>query len=271
MPDWIKRALLWRIEFSRLCSAEYRAAFPALLARLRERGISVLLLPVCFDSPFSGVGPDVRDHQKISSLCGGNAAVFALLSQAHRQGIRVLLPLISKSTSTEHLWFRMSCKKRVNDYSNRYLWSDAPEEREQLERAGTYAVDEFGRPLLNYGFLHPENFRQLPMEHSDCIASRAALKETMRFWLDRGFDGFLAVSPFDLVQSDDAESSGTCAVWRDIRQMLDCDYPAAVLLAANSPPPLLRSAGFHAALIPAFSGKTRDLFLVLPVEQNDRP
>jgi maltose alpha-D-glucosyltransferase/alpha-amylase len=72
------------------------------------------------------------------------------------------------------------------------------------------------------------------------------MKDVMRFWLDQGCDGFRVDMADSLVKGDDECKSGTCAIWREIRAMMDSDYPDAALVSEWSNPDLaLCSAGFH--------------------------
>lgn len=73
------------------------------------------------------------------------------------------------------------------------------------ERDGNYLVNYFSsQPALNYGFheiTHPE--WQLPCDHPDCLATVEAIKDIMRFWLDKGADGFRVDMADSLVKNDD--------------------------------------------------------------------
>jgi maltose alpha-D-glucosyltransferase/alpha-amylase len=66
----------------------------------------------------------------------------------------------------------------------------------------------------------------------------------MRFWLDRGCDGFRVDMADCLVKNDDERKSFTSSVWRDVRAMLDADYPEAVLVSEWGAPKLALRAGF---------------------------
>ena len=79
------------------------------------------------------------------------------------------------------------------------------------------------------------------------MSTKAELKNIMKFWLDMGADGFRVDMAGSLVKGDDEERSGTCALWRDVRQMLDAEYPEAVLVAEWSEPRLALGCGFDAA------------------------
>jgi maltose alpha-D-glucosyltransferase/alpha-amylase len=68
----------------------------------------------------------------------------------------------------------------------------------------------------------------------------------MRFWLEKGCDGFRVDMADSLVKNDDDEKSGTQRVWRNIRSMLDAEFPEAALVSEWSHPPRSLAAGFHA-------------------------
>jgi maltose alpha-D-glucosyltransferase/alpha-amylase len=145
-------------------------------------------------------------------------------------------------------------------YKNRYIWTDSwfmmgAEGLKfiagEAERNGCYITNFFKcQPALNYGFHEQREKWQLPPEHPDCIATREALKDVMRFWLagdkGRGCDGFRVDMADSLVKFDDAQKSATSAVWRNIRAMLDAEFPEAALVSEWSNPPLALKAGFHA-------------------------
>ena len=116
----------------------------------------------------------------------------------------------------------------------------------EAERDGAYIINFFKcQPALNYGFLNPNEPWHLPIDHPSCIATREALKDIMRFWLDAGCDGFRVDMADSLVKKDDENKSGTAKIWRNIREMLDKEYPNAALVSEWSNPPLALKAGFH--------------------------
>ena len=217
-------------------------------------GCNALWINPCFDSPFRDAGYDVRDYKKTAPRYGSNNDLYRLFDEAHRRGIRVLLDLVPGHTSEEHEWFRQSQKAEPNEYSNRYIWTDHWFRGArglnyiggECERAATYILNFFKcQPALNYGFLHPTEPWQLPADHPDCIATREAMKDVMRFWLDHGCDGFRVDMAASLVKFDDEKSSGTTAIWKNVREMLDRDYPDAALVAEWGNPPRALRAGYH--------------------------
>jgi maltose alpha-D-glucosyltransferase/alpha-amylase len=84
------------------------------------------------------------------------------------------------------------------------------------------------------------------MEHPDAVATKEAMKDVMRFWLDMGCDGFRVDMAGSLVKGDDEQKTGIQAIWRDVRNMFDAEYPEAMLVAEWSEPEISLPAGFHA-------------------------
>ena len=221
---------------------------------IKSLGCNALWINPCFDSPFKDAGYDVRDYKKVAARYGTNNDLYRLFGEAHKKGIRVLLDLVPGHTSEEHAWFRESQKAEKNEYSNRYIWTDFCFQGAkgmgfiggESERSATYILNFFKcQPALNYGFLKTDEHWQLPVDHPDAIATREAMKDVMRFWLDHGCDGFRVDMAASLVKNDDEKKSGTSAIWRNIREMLDAEYPDAAMVSEWSNPPLALRAGYH--------------------------
>ena len=215
-------------------------------------GCNALWINPCFDSPFKDAGYDVRDFKKVAPRYGTNEDLYRLFQAAHEKGIHVLLDLVAGHTSEEHPWFRESQKAVRNEYSDRYIWTDfcftgssLPYIGGESERDGAYVLNFFKcQPALNYGFYQVTEPWQTRMNDLPAIATREALKDIMRFWLSHGCDGFRVDMAASLVKMDDAQKSGTRAVWRDVRRMLDLEFPDTVLLSEWSNPKLAIPSGF---------------------------
>jgi len=226
-------------------------------------GCNAIWLNPCFDSPFRDAGYDVRDYKKVAPRYGTNDDLKRLFAEAHKRGMRVLLDLVPGHTSEDHEWFHKSKEPKPNEHWNRYIWTDdwatwasgLKVIGGEADRNASYIVNFFKcQPALNYGFFRPDQSWQLPMDHPDCIATREAMKDVMRYWLDAGCDGFRVDMAASLVKFDDEQSSGTSAIWRNVRAMLDADYPEAVLISEWSDPATAIKAGFHADFLLHFNG-----------------
>jgi maltose alpha-D-glucosyltransferase/alpha-amylase len=265
MPEWLNDAVFYEIYPQSFydSNGDGIGDIQGIIEKLdyiKGLGCNGLWLNPCFDSPFKDAGYDVRDYKKVAKRYGNNEDLFCLFDEAHKRDMRVLLDLVPGHTSEEHEWFLESKKASPDDeFRNRYIWTDSwffagidglKFIAGEAERDGCYIINFFKcQPALNYGFRDCRAKWQLPPDHSDCIASREALKDIMRFWLrggnGRGCDGFRVDMADSLVKFDDDKKSATSAVWRNIREMLDAEFPEAALVSEWGCPPLAINAGFH--------------------------
>lgn len=258
-PKWLNDAVFYEIypQSFKDTNGDGIGDFQGIIEKLdyiKGLGCNALWINPCFDSPFKDAGYDVRDYKKAAPRYGTNSDLYRLFGEAHKRGIRVLLDLVPGHTSEEHEWFRESCKAEKNEYSGRYIWTDfcfqpapgLPYIGGESDRNGTYILNFFKcQPALNYGFLSPKEPWQAGIDSPDAVATREAMKDVMRFWLDHGCDGFRVDMAASLVKFDDEEKSGTSAIWRDVRKMLDEQYPDAAMVSEWSQPKLALRAGYH--------------------------
>ncbi len=221
---------------------------------IKDLGCNALWINPCFDSPFKDAGYDVRDYKKIAPRYGNNSDMYRLFGEAHKRDMHVLLDLVPGHTSEEHPWFLASKKAEENEYSDRYVWTkeafkrtgDHPCVSGESDRNGSYMLNFFKcQPALNYGFLNPTEDWQMSPDSPACKATLEAMKDVIRFWLDHGADGFRVDMADSLIKDDDEDKSGTCALWRNVREMLDKDYPEAAFVSEWSNPAQSLKAGFH--------------------------
>lgn len=229
----------------------------AKLDYIAQLGCNALWLNPCFLSPFGDAGYDVSDYTRVAPRYGTNADLERLFDEAHRRGMHVLLDLVPGHTSTQHPWFRESCKAEPNEYWGRYIWSDSVwtdvarypgisgSLRGLYPRDGSVAVNFFSnQPALNYGFAHPTEPWQSAVDSPEALATRQAMKDVMAFWLRKGCDGFRVDMAGSLVKND-PDGQETQKLWQDVRRFLDRDFPDAVLLSEWGDPEKSLLAGFH--------------------------
>ena len=150
------------------------------LPHLSELGVDAIWLAPIYPSPLADFGYDVSDHAAVAPELGTLADFDALLAAAHERGIRVLLDLVVSHTSIEHPWFR--------DHPDYYVWADGPEPPNNW-------VASFGGPAWSRdertGRLYLHSFyREQPDLDWRNPALREAMAGVVRFWADRGVDGF---------------------------------------------------------------------------------
>lgn len=259
MPQWVKDAVFYEIypQSFKDSNGDGIGDFNGIIEKLdyiKGLGCNAIWMNPCYDSPFRDAGYDVRDYKATAERYGTIEELRHLFDEVHKRDMHILLDLVPGHTSEEHPWFLESCKTDYNEYSDRYIWTDdwfhSPEGLNyvagECERNGVYVLNFFKcQPALNYGFLHPDKPWQKDINDPACIATREALKDVMRFWLDQGCDGFRVDMADSLVKLDDEKKSGTSTVWKDIRKMLDQSYPEAALVSEWNNPQLAIHAGFH--------------------------
>jgi maltose alpha-D-glucosyltransferase/alpha-amylase len=268
MPKWLDNAVFYEIYPQSFYDANGDGIgdLEGIIQKLdyvAELGCNAIWINPCFDSPFGDAGYDVRDYKKVAPRYGTNEDLKRLFAEAHKKGLKVILDLVPGHTSEEHLWFLESKKAEPNRYWNRYIWTDQFNANPQgfgyiggtAERPGAYITNFYKcQPALNYGFYECRQPWQLPVDHPDCIATFDALKDVMRFWLDSGCDGFRVDMAYSVVKNDDGERTGASRLWRDVRRMLDLDYPEAALISEWTFPNQAIKAGFHADFFIHFLG-----------------
>lgn len=259
MPKWLKDAVFYEIypQSFKDTNEDGIGDINGIIEKLdyiRDLGCNALWINPCFDSPFKDAGYDVRDYKKVAPRYGSNEDLYRLFGEAHNRGIKVLLDLVPGHTSEEHKWFLESKKAERNEYSDRYVWTNGafcgigghPYIGGEADRDGCYMLNFFKcQPALNYGFLNRTESWQLPPDHPACIATKEAMKDVMRFWLDHGCDGFRVDMADSLVKEDDENKSATGQIWKDIRKMLDAEYPEAAIVSEWSNPYQSLKSGFH--------------------------
>ena len=224
---------------------------------IHDLGCNALWLNPCYLSPFGDAGYDVSDYCQVAPRYGTNEDLIQLFREAHMRNMHVILDLVPGHTSTEHPWFRESCKDEPNQYWGRYIWTDSIWKdvadyegisgslRGLYPRNGSVAVNFFSnQPALNYGFANPSEPWQSAVDAPEALATRQAMKDVMDFWLSKGCDGFRVDMAGSLVKNDDG-SVETIKLWQDVRNFLDDKYPEAVLISEWGEPDKSLMAGFH--------------------------
>lgn len=223
------------------------------LPYVKSIGCNALWLNPWYDSPFKDAGYDVRDYKKIAPRYGTNGDAEELFRAAHALGIRVLIDLVPGHTSEEHPWFRESAQPEENAYSDRYIWTDnafcqgdgMPFIGGEQPRDGTYIINFFkSQPALNYGWREIHESWQDPITAPGPMANREAMKDIIRFWLDRGADGFRVDMADSLVKNDGTEKIATMEVWKDILGTIHAEYPEAAFVSEWNNPQQALNCGF---------------------------
>jgi alpha-glucosidase len=170
----------------------------ARLPHLATLGVDAVWLSPFYRSPQADAGYDVADYRDVDPLFGTLADADALLARAHELGLKVIIDLVPNHTSDEHPWFRAALASAPGSREReRYIFRDGtgadgsepPNDWHSVfGGAGWSRVTEAdGRP--GQWYLHLFDAKQ-PDLNWDNPEVRAEFESILKFWLDRGVDGF---------------------------------------------------------------------------------
>ena len=287
VPDWARNAVFYQIYPQTFCDSDGDGIgdLQGIISKLdyvKSLGVDAIWFNPFFDSPFHDAGYDIRDYYKIAPRYGTNEDARQLFEEAHKRGMHVIFDYVISYTAIDHPWFVASQKQEKNKYSNYYIWTetnwvDPPREfagqfiKGYGERNGQFMRNFYWcQPALNFGFANPdpEQKWQLPTDHPDVVAMREDLKDVLRFWMDMGADGFRADMAGALVKTRrmrgneqffNTNENATKLFWREIRQLLEKEYPDGFMVAEWSYPADALDNCFHVDFFHWFNGYN-DLF-----------
>ena len=147
------------------------------LGYLGELGVDAIWLSPFYTSPMADGGYDVADYRDVDPLFGTLADLDALIADAHGLGIRVIVDLVPNHSSDRHPWFQAGLR-------DRYVFRDAPNDWESVFGGPAWTQVADGQWYLH--LFAPEQ-PDLNWENPEV---RAEFRDILRFWLDRGVDGF---------------------------------------------------------------------------------
>lgn len=162
----------------------------ARLDYLQWLGIDVLWICPMYRSPNDDNGYDISDYQAIMTEFGTMADFDRLLAEVHARGMRLILDLVVNHTSDEHPWFIESRSSQSSAKRDWYIWREGkngaePNNWESIFNGSAWKYDAGSEQY----FLHLFSERQ-PDLNWENPQVRAALYDMMRWWLDKGIDGF---------------------------------------------------------------------------------
>lgn len=196
MNDWIKHAVVYQIYPRSFCDSNNDGigdlvGIISKLDYLQTLGINTLWLSPVYASPNDDNGYDISDYRSIHPDFGTMADMEALLLEAKKRDIRILMDLVINHTSDEHPWFQAS-KDPHSPYRDYYYWRPgkaqgtkppnnwtsffAQEAWSREETSGEYYLHLFSQKMPDLNYHNPK--------------VRQEVKDIMRFWLDKGVAGF---------------------------------------------------------------------------------
>jgi len=199
---WWQSAVVYQIYPRSFCDADGNGIgdLPGIVSKLdylQRLGVDVLWLSPMFPSPQDDAGYDISDYTDVDPVFGSLADFDRLLAEVHRRGMKLVLDLVVNHTSDEHPWFQQSRSSKDDPKRDWYFWrgprpgmaAGAPgAEPTNWGSAFSGSAWEFDEASGEY-FLHLFSRKQ-PDLNWENPRVRSAVYDMMRWWLDRGVDGF---------------------------------------------------------------------------------
>lgn len=208
---------------------------------LKALGIDAIWISPIFPSPMTDFGYDVADYCDIDPRFGTLADFDTLLAAAHERGIRLLLDLVPNHTSDQHPWFVESRSARDDPRRDWYIWRDA---RPDGSPPNNWISDFGGSawewdPVTDQYYYHAF-LKEQPDLNWRNPAVRSAMLNVLRFWFERGIDGFRIDVLWHMVKHVDLPDNPVNAGWQPgepdytrVHQLHSTDQPEVHDIAAE--------------------------------------
>ncbi|MDB5570085.1 MAG: alpha-amylase [Hyphomicrobiales bacterium] len=196
-------------------------------------GVDAVWISPIYPSPMADFGYDVADYCGVDPMFGTLADFDALVADAHARGLKLILDFVPNHSSDQHPWFLESRASRHNPRRDWYIWRDPapgggpPNNWGSNFGGSAWTFDEASGQYYYHAFL-----KEQPDLNWRNPAVRAAMYDALRFWLDRGVDGFRVDVIWHLIKDegfrDNPPNPGYTPALGDIQRTLQvhsCDQP----------------------------------------------
>lgn len=197
-PDWWRQAVVYQVYPRSFADADGDGlgdlpGITAHLTHLAALGVDALWLSPFYPSELADGGYDVADPRDVDPRLGTLDDFDALVAEAHRLGLKVIVDIVPNHTSHQHVWFQEALRAGPGSAArDRYVFRDGRGERGELpptDWQSLFGGSAWQRVPDGQWYLHlfaPEQ----PDLNWDNPEVRADFRTTLRFWSDRGVDGF---------------------------------------------------------------------------------
>lgn len=212
--DWWRSAVIYQIYPRSFADSDGDgfgdlAGISSKLEKLVELGIDAVWLSPFYKSPQRDAGYDVSDYIDVDPLFGNLADFDSLISKAHSLGLRVIIDLVPNHCSSEHEWFQKALASEPGSEARNYFHFKAGR-GENGELPPNNWQSMFGGPAwtrtrnpdgsLGQWYLHLFDSSQ-PDLNWENPAVKKEFESILRFWLDRGVDGFRVDQPHAMAKA----------------------------------------------------------------------
>ncbi|SDR05460.1 alpha,alpha-phosphotrehalase [Virgibacillus salinus] len=157
---------------------------------IKKIGVDVIWLTPVYHSPQKDNGYDISDYYSIEPMYGTMEDFEELLAETHKRDMKLIMDLVINHTSTEHEWFKKASESKDNKFRDFYIWKgatngDVPNNWQSKFGGSAWQFDQ----KTNQYYLHLFDQTQADLNwENDQL--REELYEMMRFWTNKGIDGF---------------------------------------------------------------------------------
>jgi maltose alpha-D-glucosyltransferase/alpha-amylase len=239
-PLWYKDSIFYEVPVKAFFDADGDGVgdFGGLTRKLdylRDLGIDCVWILPMYPSPLKDDGYDIADFFGIHRDYGALEDFQRFLDAAHRRGIRVIADLVVNHTSDQHPWFQEARAAPDSPFRQYYVWSETDQ---RYGRTRVIFVDSEKSnwtwdPVAKAYFWH-RFFSHQPDLNYDNPEVRKAMLDVMRFWLDRGLDGFRCDAVPYLFEREGTSCENlpeTHGYLKELRRVIDREYSGRILLA----------------------------------------
>ncbi|AYE39216.1 alpha-glucosidase [Companilactobacillus zhachilii] len=158
---------------------------------IKNLGANIIWLTPIFKSPLVDNGYDIADYEAINPVYGTMADFDRLLQLSHEKGLKLVMDLVVNHNSDQSKWFQESKKDRDNKYSDYYIWQDPKDDGSAPSNLGSV----FGGSAWEYVPERKQYYLHLFAKEQPDLNWRSknmrqSIYKVMKFWLDKGVDGF---------------------------------------------------------------------------------
>ena len=212
--------------------------FPGLTMKLdylRDIGITCIWLLPFYKSPLRDDGYDISDYYSIQPEFGTISDFKTFLQEAHSRGIRVIADLVLNHVSDKNAWFQEAIRNPASPKKDWFVWSDT-EDRYKGVRiifVDTETSNWAWEPHVKQYYWH-RFYSHQPDLNYDNPEVREEIKNVIRYWCKLGIDGFRCDAVPYLFEREGTNCENlpeTHAYFKEIRKMIDQEFPGNILLA----------------------------------------
>lgn len=196
LKDWKKKTIVYEVYIQSFKDSNNDGigdinGLESKLDYIKELGANSIWITPIFKSPLVDNGYDIEDYESINPIYGTMSDFEKLLISAHKKNLKIILDLVVNHTSDKHKWFLESKKSKNNQYSDYYIWKDPKPDGTEPSNLGS----AFGGSAWTYVaerkqyYLHLFSEQQPDLNWNN-VKVRQSIYHMMKFWLDKGVDGF---------------------------------------------------------------------------------